>query len=322
MVIKRVGVAKLPEPRLERAPGAAAALSAEDYWTPEMMRAAAPIRLPVAPVPAEAETDISRALAAFREGGRGVVESAPQPPDQTGEEPLSFACFETTQVGDKFNQFPYSAIGRLFMVFAGKNFSGSAWVVGEKAIFTAGHCLFDHENGGPASSVVFAGCYFQGQYKDKWTVVNKAVPNAWKDARDFRADMGVAILDKPIRSALGKLGFRANLSPAPGGPFTEVGYPAQAIPQYPFNGQEMWQSVGSFVSMPSPVTNGMGLIQACGNLSPGCSGGPWADQGDQFRAVGLNSHRMGNDTNHMNSPYFGDRFVELYDWMQQNGGDS
>src|SRR2546421_723304 len=82
-------------------------------------------------------------------------------------------------VGDQFSLFPYSAIGKLFMTFpnapgANKNYQGSAWAIGEKAIFTAGHCLFDHTLGGAANAVVFAGHYRQGQYLKKWTVVNKA----------------------------------------------------------------------------------------------------------------------------------------------------
>jgi V8-like Glu-specific endopeptidase len=283
-----------------------------------MMQAAQPIRVPVMPAPIEADTDRSRGMAA----SGAVLESAPVPPDQPAVEPLDLASFETTRVGDKFNQFPYSAIGKLFMLFGGQKFMGSAWVIGEKTIFTAGHCLYDHEHGGAASSIVFLGCYRHGQFTDQWTVVNKAVPNAWKTARDFRADMGIAILDKPVRPVLGKLGYRANLSPAPSGPFTEVGYPGQPLPQYPFDGEEMWQSVGTFASMPVPISNGMGVMQAGGNLTGGCSGGPWADANDQFRAVGLNSSRLPNDVNLMNSPYFGDRFVELLNWMQQNGGDT
>jgi V8-like Glu-specific endopeptidase len=322
MARQRIGVAELPEPRVQDARGAAAALGAANFWTADMMQAAEPIPVPVMPAPIEPAADTSRSLAAAREGGAGVVlEAAPMPPDRPAVEPLDLASFDTTRVGDKFNQFPYSAIGKLFMVFGGKKFMGSAWVIGEKAFFTAGHCLFDHTQGGAASSIVFLGTYRRGQFTDQWTVVNKAVPNAWKTARDFRADMGVCIVDKPIRPVLGKLGFRANLSPAPSGPFTEVGYPGQPLPQFPFDGEEMWQSVGTFASMPMPISNGMGVMQAGGNLTGGCSGGPWADANDQFRAVGLNSSRLPNDVNLMNSPYFGDRFVELLNWMQQNGGD-
>jgi len=287
------------------------------------MRGAQPIFLPILPVPAEEVSDSSRALAAFREGTRGVMlESAPEPPDQPEQEPLAFGAFETTQVGDQFSVFPYSAIGKLFMHFPAGDFVGSAWVIGQNAFFTAGHCLFFPDLGGAASTVIFAGRYRQGQFIKKWTVANKAVPNAWKLSKDFTADMGICILSEPIRPLLGKLGFRANASPFSQGPYTEVGYPAEALPNFPFDGEQMWQSVGEFASTPTPIANGVGIIMAGGNLSGGCSGGPWCDAQDQFRAVGLNSGRFVGDTNHMNSPYFGDRFVELLDWMQQNGGDS
>jgi Trypsin len=327
MALKRIGVAVLPEVRPAGARGIATAAEAEDFWTPERMAEAQPIFLPVLPVPDEPEPERARGFGAAGEGLRGPTRSDPVPPDRAEVETLAFGSFQTTRVGDKISAFPYSAIGKLFMVFPNapgvKTFQGSAWVIGEKAIFTAGHCLFDHTLGGAANAVVFAGEYRQQQWLKKWTVVNKAVPNAWKGARDFRADMGVCILSEPIRPTLGKLGYRSFVPPPPSGPYTQIGYPAHSLsPEFPFDGQEMWQCVGAYASTPQPINNNMGVIQANSNLTEGCSGGPWVDEQDQFRAVGLNSHRLGNDTNHMNAPYFGDRFAELLDWMTQNGGDS
>src|SRR5262245_1747700 len=307
------------------------------FWTLERMLAARPMPVPEAPAPAgppppvRLRDALARAAAGARPTGqplwetiagrlRAALTGVPVATDHgPPDAPVTVAAgsYETVPVGDRYTQFPYSAIGKLFMTFPAGQFVGSAWVIGERMVFTAGHCLYDHQAGGAAKSVVFVGGYKNGQSVGQWAVANKAVPNAWKNDRNFVADMGIAILDAPVRPVLGKLGFRMNLSPPCPGAFTELGYPAQA----PFDGTEMWQTVGQLTDYPTPVSNGSGVVRAGGNQTGGTSGGPWCDAADGFRAVGLNSHHQGGDPNHMCSPYLGDHAIELIDWAIANGGD-
>src|SRR5262245_46949167 len=203
------------------------------FWTLERMLAARPMPVPEAPAPAgppppvRLRDALARAAAGARPTGqplwetiagklRAALAGVPVATEHgRPDAPVTVAAgaYQTTAVGPRYDTFPYSAVGKLFMTFPSGTFQGSAWVIGERMIFTAGHCLYDHQAGGAAKSVVFAGCYKDGQYSRQWAVSNKAVPNAWKGNRDFTADMGIAILDSPARPELGKLGFRMNLSP-------------------------------------------------------------------------------------------------------------
>lgn len=311
------------------------------HWSTEQIRIARPIGMPsrkVRIVPRSSTAELLRA--ALGKPGKPVVSDA-APPDDPKIETSSFAApFQTTKVTD-FTKFPYSAVGKLLMFFPNappnpafpgvdtRYMMGSAWVVGKSTIFTAGHCLYDTvEGGGAASMVTFVANYSGPGTGVQWQVVKKSVPTAWKlssdqsgpgnDVRDFTADMGICILNSPVQTQLGKLGYQANQNPLSPGPYTELGYPGLA----PFDGNSMWQCVGNFVDTPDAIAGGVGSIRAASNFTPGCSGGPWADANDQFRVLGLNSHQNLGDPNDMISPYFGDRFLELLNWMTENGGDS
>ena len=124
--------------------------------------------------------------------------------------------------------------------------------------------------------------------------------------------MGAAIATSPIRPTTGSSGWMANY-PANQGPYTEIGYPGEPIPGFNFDGERMWQSVGAYL-------DGSTIIRAEGNMTGGCSGGPWTVNNDpQRRPNGLNSHRYG-DGNVIYSPYFGDNFVNLIQWIIDSGG--
>jgi V8-like Glu-specific endopeptidase len=195
----------------------------------------------------------------------------------------------------------------------GHDFVGSAWTIGESAIFTAGHCVKDQTLGW-ATSMVFRARYNHGSSIGTWTIRLINSLNGWINSGDFQQDMGAAIATSPIRPTTGKSGWLA-IYPANQGPYTEIGYPAQVIPGYNFDGESMWQSVGAYLG-------GSTIIEAEGNMTGGCSGGPWAVNNDaQKRNNGLNSHRFG-DGNVIYSPYFGDNFLNLLKWIKDSGGDS
>ncbi len=268
------------------------------YWTPQAIASAIPLPFPLLPTTVSAGGPTA--------GGQASGGSRPLDGMLAGRE-----CFTTSLVND-MTVFPYCAVGKLFMTFGGANYIGSAWVIGERTICTAGHCVYDHATGW-ATNVMFAGRFNQGAAIGFWPIPTLAALNGWINDRDFRYDIGFGIASQPIRPVMGKLGWMANY-PANQGPYTEIGYPAVPIAGYPFDGQRMWQSVGNYV-------DGSEIIQACGNMTGGCSGGPWAiRRDDDWRGNGLNSHRQANPKR-IYSPYFGDGFIILIAWMQANGGD-
>jgi V8-like Glu-specific endopeptidase len=276
-----------------------------EYWSEDRLRSTQPLPIPES----SAETF---AMLPSTEPGVAVHADSLGP---GGAFELASLWFTTSRVND-ITVFPQCAVGKLYMTFGGSNFVGSAWVVAECAIFTAGHCLYDTEHGGWATNVIFKARYRNGQALGTWAFSNSklAVPKGWYDNRDFTLDMGAAVSTTPIRPTTGRLGWAANY-PVNQGPYTELGYPAQTLPGYPFDGEEMWQSVGDYVS-------GTNIIRACGNMSGGCSGGPWAIFRDNvWRVNGLNSHRPGGDNDHIHSPYFGQNFLNMLDWINNNGGN-
>lgn len=279
-----------------------AAEEVADYWTAERMASATPLPLPAFPP--------STARSRFR-GAVGEPVSGNSLVPDTGMASLA-ACFTTSSVTN-LNVFPYQTVGKLFMVFGGRDFVGSAWVIGESTICTAGHCIY---NGAWATSVLFAPRYDNGADLGSWPLRPDllAAPNGWINNGDNAYDLGFGIAFRPIRPTTGKLGWMANY-PANQGPYTQIGYPASAISGFPFDGQRMWQTVGNYV-------DGTSIIQACGNMTGGCSGGPWAVfKENDWRGNGVNSHRYG-DSDRIYTPYFGEAFVNLINWMKGNGGDS
>lgn len=276
------------------------AAEVEAYWTQERMESAIPLPLPTFPS--------SAAVYSRRVSVGAPASASSRGPDTEG---LLALRFSTSLVGN-MNVFPYQAVGKLFMTFGGQNYVGSAYVIGESTIGAAGHCVYD---GNWATNVLFAARYNNGADIGRWPIRpdRLAAPRGWTDNTDFAYDLGFGIAYRPIRPTTGKLGWMANY-PANQGPYTEIGYPASPISGYPFDGQRMWQSVGDYV-------DGSSIIQAEGNMTGGCSGGPWAVfKENDWRVNGVNSHRH-NDPNRIYSPYFGEAFINLIKWMNSNGGN-
>ena len=280
----------------------------EEYWTEERLFEAQPIPVEAPPPPAEA-------LAMF------ATEFAPdgEPEDQESEVPEPVASIDTlglTGVAGSYdtarvpnrNVFPYTAVGKLFMTFDGANYVGSAWVIGQSAIFTAGHCIFDDgAEDGWADRVLFIPQYHQGQEPiGRWAATRLHTLSGWAAGGDdkFQYDMAAARLDRPVGPDTGVVGWIANQAPAPA--YQSVGYPSRRLSNtYPFDGREMWRCNGAYLDGANP-------IKMANNMTEGCSGGPWLiERNGRFYANGLNSFRWNVEPETMNSPYFGRGFLNL-----------
>ncbi len=280
----------------------------EPHWTETAMSEARPVE------PEVGEKEIVTLMAAkpwAQDGDPTVMESVP--PDGgivADHKDITDTrdSYKTTRV-PKSDQddLPYSATGKLFMTFDGVDYVGSAWVIGEKAVFTAAHCIFDHDNGGWADNILFIPQFdADAAPVGRWTSRSVVALKGWTQDRNFKYDMAGFVTDRPIRSTTGSLGWLANHAPNQG-PYQSIGYPARPCPGYRFDGKRMWQSIGGYIQGTNP-------IQMHNNMTQGCSGGPWVvARNRNVYANGLNSFRYEAQPGTLYSPYFGDAFLKIYE---------
>ncbi len=282
------------------------ARGAEKFWTKTRMRKATPI-------PIKVGSPRMLELGKPQAGQSRIV-----PPVLPRN--VARLLAETNEVSD-ITQFPFSYVGKLFMREGNRNFVGSAWVIGNQAIFTAAHCLFD-DNGTFFDDVVFHPQFRNGSSLGAVAVVQMAIDQRYiADSggdNDLRFDLGIGILDRPIGHLTGIAGFAVNPTAqiAPGNFVTGMGYPAGP----PFDGTKMFKSKGRVVRDSAPGTFEERFFGAENEMTGGCSGGAWVDTSNI--AIGLSSFVfVGENPPVMHSPYFGQGFEDLVEWAEDNGGD-
>lgn len=211
-----------------------------------------------------------------------------------------------------YTHFPHSTVGKVFFTSNGQNYVCSGSVLGNNALWTAGHCVFDPNTYTWHSNWTFVPAYYDGYAPyGQWYARELWTLSGWSDYGNLGYDIGSAVLwpnGNSIAYYTGSLGTWAN---GPRGVYiTAFGYPAA----YPFNGQRMaWcQDYTRLDYNINPATNGMGC-----NMTGGASGGPWIYQyvynstsGNYVN--GVNSYKYNNDPNSIYSPYFGDGAVNLF----------
>lgn len=280
-----------------------------EYWTDEAMANAIPIEATLSTEellaqPSPEPWEIS--------GYQMTMETQPPDSEDIVDHQAALQTVPTPQVGfntslvTNRNTPPYATVGKMFMTFNGRNYVGTGWVVAEKAVFTAGHCVYDRNNGGWADNILFIPRYHNGNAPvGRWTSIQIHSLSGWTTNGKFEYDMGVFVVDRLIRPSTGSLGWMANYPPNQG-PYDSIGYPARVIPGFNFNGQNMWHSQGAYI-------NGTKIIQMHNNMTGGCSGGPWVvSKNGMVYSNGLNSYRYTSQPNTMYSPYFGNGFINLY----------
>ncbi|HEX6288316.1 MAG TPA: trypsin-like serine protease [Herpetosiphonaceae bacterium] len=292
------------------------AISAQKIWTREEMLSAIPYpaekvgRAPQAGDPVQSSTGPEVKMA----GGLSKIDKTAK----KGSDPLpsgDVSAQYSAGILDPsyYSQFPFRTIGKVFFTSNGVNYVCSGSIMGNNAIWTAGHCVYDPSVGWH-SNWVFVPAYADGNAPyGQWYARELWALNGWIYNRSFSYDIGAAVLwqnnGTSIGPWLGWLGWMAN---GPRGLYiTAFGYPAA----YPFNGQRMawcqdytWQDFNF-----NPATNGMGC-----NMTGGASGGPWIylytynSAGNNNYVNGVNSYKYNNDPNSIYSPYFGDGAINLY----------
>jgi V8-like Glu-specific endopeptidase len=289
------------------------AYKVEQYWTPDMMESAEPIPLPTVYMPQHLLRLLDQSAEVLSDEASPIV-SESVPPDIDDAVPTS-ANFNTRLVPD-LTQYPYAVVGKWFMTFAGRNFVGTGWVIGERTVFTAGHCVFDRNSAGWATNVLFRAQFNNGAQVGEWALPSLASLRGWTENEDFVYDMAMGVAARPIRPVTGKAGYIANVGQIQG-QIKSIGYPAEVIPGFDFNGRRMWECDGTYIDTQNQI------MAMNNNMTGGCSGGPGMyRQSDRLYAIWVNSFRFRSEPNILRSPYFGRGFTNLIQWMRDNGGDS
>lgn len=332
---------------------------AADYWTPERMKNAIPMELvisggyePHARFAQEVQnTWEASGSSVIRKGEKPLLEISLDPklftPDrfesdsdafQTIDDDLQSIDTETRldeeqpfpytgyQVPYSYEEHPFRTIGKLFFSRGGKDYVCSAAALmseNKRLVWTAGHCIAEGDGATWSENVKFVPAYLEG-YKPYgvWEACDLYTTKAWFNDRDLSLDLGaVETCDRPedgarVQEVVGSLGFVANIPPIQH--WNTFGYPASA----PFNGESLNTCQAGFGvedAYSSPATLGIGC-----NMNGGSSGGPWIvdlkpHQLNGNYINGLNSYGKEGVPNTMYSPYFGDAFLDLYEYAVERG---
>ncbi len=300
--------------------------AAEQFWTIERRARARPVPLPN-PGPG---------------GGQSVTTgeaSVKAPPGYSpGQLPPGYADDANRAAGFKLGDiygpqgavevphplvYPYCTVGKLFYTQNGRADSGSAALICPNILLTAGHCVYDKDNGGRSTNLAFYPSYGSRDEKDtlyKFEYSYIAWQQAWAQNKNWAYDYGLVWIDGDPGKQLGWLGYAWN-QPLENRIWTAVGYPA---PNALVGGTIMYATTGRYVPNSNVFPGVFGLTNE--RMGHGSSGGPWISQmpwtvdpanagqwsHQQYHANGVQSFlRLGTAY----SPYFTQEVRALVDWI-------
>jgi len=255
------------------------------YWTPERMASAIPAGI----------TDPGPELAL----DRGLLQPLP-------------GKFTTTRIVDPAADVTHRKAGKLFFTLDGEDFQASACAVNLEGILTAAHCLYSTKTAKYLENGMYMPGYQAGISKlGKFPLKDKPfVPDSWKSSGKRAWDYGFSKVarggpdnDSVLGYVTGIFTVSVNLGKQG---WDTLGYPAEPVPDYNFDGEYMWSCLGAYVGEDIP-----GVMRKEGNLTKGSSGGPWLIPKTHY----VNGVQSANNPKYPGqnfSPYFDDAVLELY----------
>ncbi len=129
--------------------------------------------------------------------------------------------------------YPYSTIAYIEIEFPNSSmYVGTAWIFGESTAMTAGHCVYDEDNGGWAKSIkIYPGIYYDGEEVIKpFGYYEASVLHSSKnyiDSGNAYYDWGLLEFDENISQYTGSLGYTNLTENIIGRDVTITGYPGE-----------------------------------------------------------------------------------------------
>jgi Trypsin len=272
-------------------PSAAAAVS--EFWTPERLREASPLPVPVAPDP----------------GPRSpAFPSDPQRSGQPKGAPNSLA--RASGVSGSVATRPLYWAGKFFFTKSDGPKVCSAQFISPGIVITAAHCIRDDNTGQWYSNLLYRHQYDRGKSARDFGAECFTTYNGWVSPENSKWEWDYAILKLRGGADQGHFGWQAGwwgtYNSAP-----KIGYPG-AIEQ----GQIMQVDFGRLIKGRTPRL--IGLAHGNPRNAEGSSGGAWVGKyetsGNDPRGnyvISVTSHHMGEDRGTTYGPYWGDDMEKL-----------
>lgn len=139
------------------------------------------------------------------------------------------------------NLFPYSAIAYIRITFPNGDVAlGTAWMYGPNLAVTAGHCVYDANEGGWATNIeVYPGKDQSYEPFGSSEVVTESAANGWINNEDSDYDWAALQLDTNIGNSTGYFGAYSTDSSLTGINVELAGYPGE----YDAQMWTMWNSI-------------------------------------------------------------------------------
>ena len=215
-----------------------------------------------------------------------------------------------TEAVSDASAWPMTAIGRLTVGFGQNRRFCSAFVVAERVIATAAHCVYrrrEDENAEPGW-VTFEPQAVATQSAGIWSGQTVYLPRDWTSNEDVpqlgKLDFAFIVLAQPIIAKTGAVGIEAN--PDEAGPFLSLGYPRKPTRLFEFDGRFLFASTGAMEQSLE------GQMLAQNGLTEGASGGPWfVLRNSELLVGGLSASKPVGEDDTSFSPRIGVEFFEL-----------
>jgi hypothetical protein len=272
---------------VERDGGAAQKRAIADYWTPQRMRKAKPLR----PIRSE-------------RGGSRLSQTARQPRNHP-------APFESGAVPDPA-AFPNSVHGKVFGRMPGLGgYSCSGTVVeasNRSTVVTAGHCVTD-PGFGTATKLAFVPAYDRrARPFGTWVFERIVTQRAWRRNGNFNFDL--AAVEMSPQNGVGVQDVAGAIPTSPYLPVEQT-YVATGYPSNRGDSEVMWRCTAPFDGFdPRPIANGPTPFAIGCDMGVGASGGGLTVNGALASVIsfGYQNHR-----NVLYGPYFGRKLVAVYE---------
>lgn len=259
-----------------------------EYWTPQRMRKAEPATSLLERRSAGRSAEAGARSAP--QGGPIFVDPRPAgdprvPLAEAGiaEEPVPQHHAEANrdEITDT-TAAPFRTHGRVFFTLGGSPYTCSATSVSannRSVVWTAGHCVYDRDEGGFATKWMFAPGYRNGNSPfGRWPARRLATTPQWRSDSSFKYDLGAAVVrtDGSGRTLAEVVGSRGIAFNQPRDQQYQVfGYPADV----PFDGQRMYRCSAPYGGADNPGGPGPSTMYVACDMNSGSSGGGWVADG-------------------------------------------